>query len=76
VASESGRSRCRQTVEVEEILFESVQRRCRDVGIRRGVVLTCGVQEAQQVEVTLASGDRARLPRLYAWFVCVTPLDD
>jgi hypothetical protein len=64
-----------QMVEVEEILFDSVERHCREVGIRRGAVLKCRAQKDDEVEVTLPSGGGAQLPRHYAWFVAVKPLE-
>ena len=63
-----------QEVEVEQILFDAVERHCRDAGIRRGAVLTCNAQKDDEVEVTLPSGGRARLARHYAWFVSVKPV--
>ena len=61
-------------LEVDEILFASVQERCEELGIRPGTVLVCDTLRPGEVGIILPDGTRARLPRHYAWFVAVEPL--
>lgn len=61
-------------LEVDEILFASVEARCHELGIRPGTVLVCDALRPGEVGVILPDGTRARLPRHYAWFVAVDSL--
>ncbi len=60
-----------EALEVEDILFGAVQDHCWELGIRRGSVLTTATADDQGVEVTLPTGQNARIARHFAWFVAV-----
>lgn len=56
-------------IEVRNFLFESVETRCRAVGIREGDVLQCLDNEPRGIILRDALGYRRTLERPYAWFV-------
>lgn len=60
-----------QTVQVKEILFDLVRDRCWELGIREGSVVECRDRDGSSVVVDLPNGERAQIPRDYAWFVSV-----
>lgn len=60
-----------EALEVEDILFGAVQDHCWELGIRRGSVVTTASADDDGVEITLPTGQSARIARHFAWFVAV-----